>query len=187
RPTASRVPQGLFRTPVDVLPEPVPHLRRTEARVHGRCLRRTRWVVLGSAIVAEDAAELRREAATRSGRLGAPPLPLVGGDRNPRGLERLGLRRPLPPPLRAAVVRRQAGVRLLGEPGWLAAGRLRPQHLRRHVRLALRPRLAAGERLPRSPADGCLLLRLLPLHVARTRQRRDVPPDDDRAPRHTRR
>ena len=36
----------------------------------------------------------------------------------------------------------------------LTARRLRPEHLRRHVRLALREGLAAGERVPRSPPTG---------------------------------
>ena len=102
-------------------------------------------------------------------------------------VDRLGLRRPLPPPVREAHLRRQARVRLLGVACRLTARRLRPEHLRRHVRLALREGLAAGERVPRSPPDGSLLLRLLPIQLTRPRQRRDVPPDGARPWSHARR
>src|SRR3954470_13917686 len=99
--------------------------------------------------------------------MGAPSLPLVGSDRNAGGVDRLGLRRSLPPPVREAHLRRQACVRLLGDAYRLTARRLRAEHLRRHVELALREGLAAGERVPRSPPDGSLLLRLVSFSLTR--------------------
>ena len=124
--------------------------------------------------MAPHVAELRRELqlTTRSAR--AAPLPLDRRDRVARGVDRLGLRRPLPPSLRTPDLRGTAGVRL-SHARRLTARRLRPQHLRRHVQLALRQGLAPRERVPRSQADRDLLLRLLSLHEARARQRREVP------------
>ena len=67
QPTTSR-PQVRFRKDYSgrywtSVQEPVPRLRRAEARLPGCCLRRARRLVLGAPILAQDASELRRPSA----------------------------------------------------------------------------------------------------------------------------
>src|SRR5439155_23791068 len=93
-------------------------------------------------------------------RLGAARLALVGTHRSARGMDGLGLRRPLSPGVRPADLRRSARARLLRDTGRKSDRRLRAADLPRHVRLTLRQRLEAGELVPRAQSDGTLLLQL---------------------------
>ena len=78
-----------------------------------------------------------------------------------RDLPRLGLSPALRPPVRALHLHRRRRLRLQVNAPRQPAGRLGPQHLRRHVQLRLREGLEAREQLPHAPTDGGLLLRLL--------------------------
>ena len=125
-PAASPVPEGLLRPGLDLLQEPVPCIRRAEAGVPGRRLCFVRRLVLGASILAQDASELRRPAAQWARRVGASPLALVGTDCDAGSMDGLGLRRPLPPSVRAAHLRRTTRVRLLRDARRLASRQLRP-------------------------------------------------------------
>ena len=67
-------------------------------------------------------------------------------------VDRLGVA-PVGSPLRDVHLRRPAGLRLQVDAGRQPARLVRPQHLRRHVRLGVRRRLEAREQLPRRTAD----------------------------------
>ena len=140
-----------------------PRARRPTART-GRCSR-------GSGCC-------RTTAATRraAGGVGASPLAL---DRRPAGAHdrhRLGLA-PVGSPVRDVHLRRPAGLRLQVDLGRQSARLVRPQHLRRHVRLGVRRRLEAREQLPRPQRHRRLLLQLQPARLAPGRQgRRSIAP-----------
>ena len=116
-----------------------------------RCVPRSRRLVLGRAELAADASRVRHARRPRPRRVGAAALALVGAAAEARGAVRLDVP-PLPSDLRPADVSRPRGLRLRPHAEGRTARRLRPEHLRRHARLRVRPGLAAGERLPHAPA-----------------------------------
>ena len=91
---------------------------------------------------------------------------------------RLGLPA-LRPPVRLAQVQGQGRLRVQRDEVRLAARQVGPERLRRHVRLALRPRLEARERFPDASLERRLLLRLLPAREPAGRQGTRVPRDRD--------
>ena len=118
-------------------------LRRPAARLEGRRVQGAGRLLLGAAGLAADAAELRRRPERPAGGLGASPLAL---DRRPAGADdrhRLGLA-PVGSPLRDVHLRRPARLRLQVDVGRQPARLVRPQHLRRHVRLGLRHRAGSA-------------------------------------------
>ena len=78
--------------------------------------------------------------------------------------------RQLRPPVRLAQVQGQGRLRVQRVEVRLAARQVGPERLRRHVRLALRPRLEARERFPDASLERRLLLRLLPARQPPGRQ-----------------
>ena len=85
------------------------------------------------------------------GRLGAPPLALVGRAarvRRQAELDALGPQPHLRPPLRLPALPGQARARLPLDAGRRPARHLRAEHLRRHLQLEVRHGLEAGEQLP---------------------------------------
>ena len=115
---------------------------------------------LGAAGVAADAPELRRRGERRPRRLGAPALALVRTRREARALDGLVVP-PLPSPLRPAHAQGRRRLRLPLDPLRGAAGHVRTERLRRHVRQHLRAGLAEREQLPHPQADRRVLLRVL--------------------------
>ena len=113
-------------------------------------------------------------------RVGASPLALDRRDREARCPLRLDVS-PVPADLRPADVQGPPRLRLQPQAGRRAARRLRAEHLPRHVRLRLRKRLEARERLSHAQPDGRLLLRLLPARLAPVGPRDEVPRDRDGA------
>src|SRR5205807_8319130 len=102
-------------------------------------------------------------------RVGAAPLSLDGPARPDRGAHRLDLQRALPRHLRAADLPREPRLRVLDDELRRSARRLRPPPLPGHLRLGVRPGLAARELLRSAQPDRCLLLRLLPLRPEQER------------------
>jgi hypothetical protein len=148
-----QVPQHLLED----VQECVRRVHGPEARVVRHRLHGTGRLELGAAGLATDAPELRGRGQCDADRVGAPPLTL---DRRAAGADdqhRLGLA-PVGPPVRHVHLQGAAGLRLQGDAGRQPARHLRPEHLRRHVRLGLRRRLEAREQLPDAHRHRRLLL-----------------------------
>src|ERR671933_782049 len=142
----------------------LPPLRRAEARVLRDRLQGDGRLVLGAPELADAAPRSRlRPLASGAARLGAARLALDRAARAARGAHRLGLRWPLPRPLRPADLPRQARLRLPHDAVRGPARRLRAPALPRHVQLEVRAGLAARELLRRPQPDRDVLLRLLPV------------------------
>ena len=117
----------------------------------------------------------------------------TGATAQARRVHRLGLRRPFPRGLRPGDVSRQAGLRLPHDEVGQPARHVRAPHLRRHLRLGVRRRLAPRELVRRAQPERHVLLRLLPLLELRELpapaldegcgQRQEVPADALRARR----
>jgi len=144
-----RFPQGLLGATVDVVQEPVPCVRRAEAsRSRSQHAPRPDGLVLGTAVLAENAPEPRRTARNVGWEAGSYNLSHWSGPIATLGsVDRLGLRRPLP-------TTSSGGSTYAGKPvyGFSASRAGSPldgygrKHLRRHVRLALREGLAAARK-----------------------------------------
>ena len=130
--------------------------------------------------------ELRRPVVGLERREGAAAVALDRRTARPQDHDRPGQQGPRPP-VRHLHVRRQRRLRLLLDVGGRPERQLRPQHLRRYLRLRVRLGLEAGKQLPH-PRDRRKLL--LPVRQARgapARRRREVPRLGDRPRRHPRR
>ena len=153
RATAGDVPARLLGRLGRVPPAGVEDIRERVRACAARpalarhCMPRSRRLVLGRPELAADAARVRHGRRPGPRRVGAAAFALVGAAAEARGAVRLDVP-PLPSDLRPADVSRSRGLRLQPHAEGRAARRLRPEHLRRHARLRVRPRLAAGERLP---------------------------------------
>ena len=187
-PTTSR-PQVRFRKDysgrqLGLLQESVPRIRRPGARVPGQRLARRPTARTGRC--SPGAGRFRTSTAAAAAGSGAWELHLShwsGAIATLGRLDGLGLRRPLPPSLRTAHVRRPARVRLLGDARRLAARRLRPQHLRRHA--STRATARAGGARTRSSRTGrpeSSVTASTRFTLTRARQRCEVPPDRRSAP-----
>src|SRR6266516_2860950 len=120
-------------------------------------------LVLGAPELADGASGSRSGPVARKAEdVVAAPLALDRTARPAQGLQRLGLRRPLPGALRPVHVPGARRARIRHDPLRRSDRRLRTAPLPRYLQLRLRPRLAAREllRLPRAARD--VLLRLLP-------------------------
>ncbi len=128
---------------------------------HG--LQGARRLLLGGAAVAARPPEPRlHPVAARAARAGAPPLALDRPAGRARGLDGLVVERAVPLDLRPADLPREAGVRLQDESLRRPAGQVRPARLPRHLRLEVRPGLAARELVRDAQRHGCVLLQLPP-------------------------
>ena len=165
RADAARAPQVAFRLDYaggwgkyksdywKTFQQRVQGLHRPGARLDGHRVHGAGRLLLGPAGLAADAAELRPRPAAAAGDVGAAALAL---DRRPAAARRSTPTGPGTSGITssARTPTRRAGLRLPLDLAGVAARHVRPQRLRRHVRLGLRRGLEAREQLPDAHATG---------------------------------